>query len=289
MSEQTYPRPPVLQAYSIQCESPCSQTNEDFTANPNQEYVGTQETSYAQSFMSQYGPPPTQPAGPVSITPEKPVLESHISQVSSSVTEESKPAKSYLLSQRDDFLLDWALKILGVASAILFGIWAPISYKITADGNAGNDAGQASLMSEISSMKEEAAAAATAQASAALVISKVQAQLDNVGLIWAWNFCEGRTAEVCAEITSSASIIEALASLGGFAASASSTSTAQDSTPAPSGISHGPSKSSGSSLSKDILAIILGSVFGGIVIIGLVVGMLAKRRNLHKVTEGNES
>ena len=140
MSEHIHPRPPVLQTYSIQCESPCSHTNEDFIVSSDQEHIGDQQTSYAQSFISQYGSSPTQPADTISITPEKPVLESHISQISSSVTEEFKPAKPHLLSQRNDFLLDRVLKILGVASAILFGIWAPISYKIIADGNAGNDA-----------------------------------------------------------------------------------------------------------------------------------------------------
>ena len=122
----------------------------------------------------------------------------------------------HLLSERNDFYLDWAIKRLGVAAAVTFGIWVPISYKITADGNAGNDEAQDSLISEISSMRAEAATAASAQRLVVTALARLQDQFDNIGLV----------------------------------------------------------------------AVILGSVFGGIVIIGLIVGVLAKRRKVRRIRKG---
>src|SRR6187549_3486716 len=54
-----------------------------------------------------------------------------------------------LLDPKTEFFLDWALKVLGVASAILFGIWAPISYQATKSGNSDNDASQSELSSSL--------------------------------------------------------------------------------------------------------------------------------------------
>ncbi|KAF1365944.1 hypothetical protein EJ07DRAFT_170687 [Lizonia empirigonia] len=201
------------------------------------------------------------------------------------------PTKPHLLSQRNDFLLDWALKILGVASAILFGIWAPISYKIMADGNAGNDAAQASLMSEMSSMRDEAATAASAQRDVVSALANVQHRLDNVGLIWAWDFCSGREDPVCTEISSSAKILQALSSLGGLTGDVASSPTGtpiSTGTPSPTGAPASDSAVENVS-SKDLLAIILGSIFGGIVVIGLIVGILAKKRPQRKLLEESHS
>ncbi|KAJ4383997.1 hypothetical protein N0V86_000841 [Didymella sp. IMI 355093] len=147
--------------------------------------------SYTDHDRGSSSVPPADAVSIISAKPEdtKPVLESHIAHTATSQTDSVNVPKPHLLSERNDFILDWALKILGVAAAILFGIWAPISYKITADGNAGNDEAQASLMSAISSMRDEARTAAFAQRSAVTALSKVQDQLANIGLLRAYEIC----------------------------------------------------------------------------------------------------
>lgn len=285
------PEQPSFHAYQEQHTSPYAQSYTNYTSNASQAYTDDQGSLYPQHYAAQQGPSPAAPADAISLASEKPVaakptVEPHISPTSSLHADSTAPTKPHLLSQRNDFLLDWALKILGVASAILFGIWAPISYKITADGNAGNDAAQASLMSEMSSMRDEAATAASAQRDAVSALANVQNQLDNVGLIWAWDFCSGRDDPVCTEISSSATILEALSSLGGLGGTRASSRTSSAPSPTTAPVSGSPG---GTVSSKNLLAIILGSVFGGIVIIGLIVGILAKRRQQRKLLEESHS
>jgi hypothetical protein len=49
-----------------------------------------------------------------------------------------------------EFVLHWTLQVLGVTAAILFGIWAPLSYKASADGNSQNNAAQSVFLSSVS-------------------------------------------------------------------------------------------------------------------------------------------
>lgn len=46
-------------------------------------------------------------------------------------------------------VFQWALKIMGVASAIVFGVWAPISYRLQQDGNKSNDQAQEKLVARV--------------------------------------------------------------------------------------------------------------------------------------------
>lgn len=135
-------------------------------------------------------------------------------------------------------------------------------------------------------MRDEAATAASAQRDAVSALANVQNQLDNVGLIWAWDFCSGRDDPVCTEISSSATILEALSSLGGLGGTRASSRTSSAPSPTTAPVSGSPG---GTVSSKNLLAIILGSVFGGIVIIGLIVGILAKRRQQRKLLEESHS
>jgi hypothetical protein len=48
-----------------------------------------------------------------------------------------------------EFFLTWTLQVLGVTAAVIFGIWAPLSYKASADGNSQNDAAQSVLLSSV--------------------------------------------------------------------------------------------------------------------------------------------
>lgn len=70
--------------------------------------------------------------------------------------------------------LDWAIKILGLAAAVLFGIWVPISYKATADGNSSSDAAQTSLMDAQASLNDVATSAMSIAASASFDASTAQ-------------------------------------------------------------------------------------------------------------------
>ena len=51
-------------------------------------------------------------------------------------------------------IFQWALKIIGVASAIVFGVWAPISYRLQQDGNRSNDETQEVLISRMTDLIE---------------------------------------------------------------------------------------------------------------------------------------
>lgn len=233
----------------------------------------------------------------------------------------SEPPKPHLISHQKDFFLDWTLKILGVACAILFGIWAPISFKLTSDGNKENDASQKAVFSQLGDIRLQAATAAQVQHAAASAIASVQfaavsamagveQQLGRIGRLRAMEFCEGRADQIyqCEMLSSSVDVGVLVAQLGGLRSSTpsadASSSVARTSTryssPTPivsisSGVipdvssqPHG-SSSSSSGVSKDVLAVILGSVFSAIVIIGLVVGLLARRRQWKKIQAGSNA
>jgi hypothetical protein len=53
------------------------------------------------------------------------------------------------------FWLDWSIKVLGVAAALVFGIWAPLSYQATNNARVSGDAAQSSAMSVASSQAAE--------------------------------------------------------------------------------------------------------------------------------------
>lgn len=59
------------------------------------------------------------------------------------------------LTSTREYMLDWALKVLGILSAILFGIWAPVSYRAQTSGNASNDDAQAYLNTKIDTLNDK--------------------------------------------------------------------------------------------------------------------------------------
>ncbi|KAF1933883.1 uncharacterized protein M421DRAFT_414934 [Didymella exigua CBS 183.55] len=288
MSSAAYHNPSEQHAshgYQPPDNTPYSQPYHNYSSLPSQSYADVQGPLHSQACADQYGVSPAPTADATSIasgrpSETKPASESHVLQTPSLHTDLDSLGKTHLLSQRNDFYLDWAIKILGVAAAVTFGIWAPISYKITADGNNGNDKAQASLMSAISSMSDEAATAATAQKSAVTVLEKVQDQLENLGLLRAWEFCDGRTEAVCIQLqASSKEVLDALSSLGGMTPKFSSTAATSTFSAGATSTNASEEVSASMRLNKTaLMAVILGSVFGGIVIIGLVVGVMAKRR-----------
>jgi hypothetical protein len=54
-----------------------------------------------------------------------------------------------------EHLADWVLKAMGVASAILFGIWAPVSYRLQDTSNKSSDESQKRLITKIDRLGEE--------------------------------------------------------------------------------------------------------------------------------------
>ena len=83
--------------------------------------------------------------------------------------------------------------------------------------NVGNDKVQASLMSEISSLRAEAATAASAQRSAVTALAQLEGQFNNIGFLRAWEFCDGQKFAVCKSLRSSSTdVVEALSSLDGL-------------------------------------------------------------------------
>ncbi|KAH7402905.1 hypothetical protein BKA66DRAFT_436291 [Pyrenochaeta sp. MPI-SDFR-AT-0127] len=72
---------------------------------------------------------------------------------------------------------DWVLKVLAVTSAILFGIWAPISYRLQDLGNRSNDDVQERLVRKIDTMAKE--------------IEGLKTQMNGLAMLRAYEFCRG--------------------------------------------------------------------------------------------------
>ena len=134
-------------------------------------------------------------------------------QVSSTVVEKvssngvATVPESVLLAQKPslpELILEWGIKILGLAAAVVFGVWAPISYQATADGNNSSDAAQSSMMSVAMSASYQAntamsslnsiAAAASSQASIAL--DALNSHIVAIGQLWLYEFCAGQTVSI---------------------------------------------------------------------------------------------
>ena len=90
----------------------------------------------------------------------------------------------------EEFICDWMVKALGLIAAILFGIWAPLSYKATRDGDGSNAAAQASLMSAMGAVSSIQSSAAAQQSSA---LSELVAQYSAMGKLQAVQYCETYT------------------------------------------------------------------------------------------------
>lgn len=127
MAHEPYTRPLIPQTYPAQHDTIYPHAYTTDTPVSAQAYTENQQQNLEASPIGEEplseqvsGTPRPTPAQPMD---NKPTLENHISQNSSASDTNSKPpVEPHLLPQRNDFLLDWTLKILGVASAILFVI-----------------------------------------------------------------------------------------------------------------------------------------------------------------------
>jgi hypothetical protein len=206
---------------------------------------------------------------------------------------------------RTEFILDWTLKTLGVAAAIVFGIWAPISYQATADGNADNNASQESVASRLSGMSVQATSAAYLQSSAlnearraASVVAELKTRMDNMATLSVWDFCEGRSSRLsaCAELSARVDIGDVISSIveESMDASRSSPTSRTNSVTATTTLTSAPTSApepseNGSRGISVSLAVALGVVFGVLVLGGLVMGMvvwrgkMVRRRGMEEV------
>lgn len=85
-----------------------------------------------------------------------------------------------------NFVIQWTCGIIATAAAIVFGIWAPLSYEATASANSSNDVAQSSMIDALSSATRIARSAATVQSSA---LSKMEDRLALMGQLAVINFC----------------------------------------------------------------------------------------------------
>ncbi|KAH7402909.1 hypothetical protein BKA66DRAFT_604424 [Pyrenochaeta sp. MPI-SDFR-AT-0127] len=63
--------------------------------------------------------------------------------------DESKVTLTYRLESLAEHLFDWTLRITGAVCAILFGVWAPLSYQLQKSGNQSNDEETRRLAKEV--------------------------------------------------------------------------------------------------------------------------------------------
>ena len=90
--------------------------------------------------------------------------------------------------------LFWAVQAIGMAAAVVFGVWAPLAYKATVDGNSGNDASSSSMLSALLSASSEASVAAATQSA---MLDAVNSRLDAMGQLWLVDVC--RSLTVCSQ------------------------------------------------------------------------------------------
>ncbi|KAH7119888.1 hypothetical protein B0J11DRAFT_570299 [Dendryphion nanum] len=114
-----------------------------------------------------------------------------------------------------DSILDWSLKVLGVAAAVLFGIWAPISYKAANDGNKANDETQQEMISKLEAMGKQAAQGSTHDQDIAAAIRGVGSRMDQLATLRLWEFCDGKSHLVtaCASMTNKGDINSAVSNV----------------------------------------------------------------------------
>jgi hypothetical protein len=124
---------------------------------------------YGRKHVSHAMPP--SPPGSV-----KSFAEDNLSNVVKPTACESRSISSTELAA------DWLLKVLAVASAILFGIWAPISYRLQDAGNKNSDEAQDRLMKKIDKLGEE--------------MGELKRDMSGLAALRAFEFCTGEKRQV---------------------------------------------------------------------------------------------
>jgi len=95
------------------------------------------------------------------------------------------------------FWVDWGIKVLGVAAAVIFGIWAPLSYQAANNG----DAATSSMISAAFAANSQASSALSIQSTAAaqqsVALDALNSRIGAIGQLWLLDFCLGNTVRSC--------------------------------------------------------------------------------------------
>ena len=91
------------------------------------------------------------------------------------------------------FTLNWICIVLTVAATIVFGIWAPLSYRATADGNRENNEVQSSMMQQVITANVIATSALSAASAQSTALVSVQSRLGAMGQLALVEYCAGQT------------------------------------------------------------------------------------------------
>ncbi|PGH21613.1 hypothetical protein AJ80_03046 [Polytolypa hystricis UAMH7299] len=185
------------------------------------------------------------------------------------------------------FIIHWLCMILTVAATVLFGIWAPLSYSATKEGNQNNDAQQSYMAERASSANDIASSALSLQrrmvSEQARALVTMQAQLEAMGQVALLQACAMYTGvSECSSFIASLPISSLFAQITdpGIPSTITddndfyTTSSARPTQPPMDGDSSSGGASGGAHLP---LAGILGIVFGGIIVVGISIGVAVWR------------
>ncbi|KAL2066070.1 hypothetical protein VTL71DRAFT_2141 [Oculimacula yallundae] len=164
------------------------------------------------------------------------------------------------------FWFDWSIKVLGIAAAVVFGIWAPLSYEAANKANDSDDVVQQSMIKVLAAVSSQASMAAAQQTDA---LDAMNRRIGAIGQLRLLEFCEGHTTvAACRSFTSGVSV----PSLVSYLASTTSGQTSATDTSRPTSTS---TISPVASTPKRGLSlpVILGIVFAVILFLGIVAGI----------------
>lgn len=116
-------------------------------------------------------------------------------------------------SSRTEFTVDWLVKVLTLVSAVLFGIWAPLSYQASVESSATTDAAVASLASQQSRLASSVAGISglNAQQNA---IDDLTDRVRLLGMLNLIDFCRSNEdVEGCADVVQPSAIASVVAGL----------------------------------------------------------------------------
>ncbi|KAF2255139.1 hypothetical protein BU26DRAFT_500760 [Trematosphaeria pertusa] len=157
-------------------------------------------------------------------------------------------------------LVDWMIHFLGLAAAILFGVWAPMSYQATIDRNADNNVTQSQMLNKLDRLDE------LNRLDHLDVLEEMQEKIQGLAVL--------RAVEFCARLQSVGVRRAALVRTANPITT--NPITASFSSPSPTAAPGGGANGTGRGTNP--IAVALGAIFGGIALIALVVGTLYWRK-----------
>ncbi|KAK3633769.1 hypothetical protein LTR22_019953, partial [Elasticomyces elasticus] len=126
--------------------------------------------------------------------PAEATMQTHAKHESKAVNAaSSKRSREDLKGNPILFTVNWICVVLGVAAAIVFGIWAPLSYEATASDNRGNSATQSSIISALLAANNVALLALSAAIAQGTALDEVQSRLGAMGQLALVGLCVTET------------------------------------------------------------------------------------------------